>query len=117
MHTPLAGPSTTSTLIAAVVGAVFTLVAVYFGNKFAEQREERNQQTLESLHKADREATEQVHRDNREDNLHREQLRELRPIVDDATRALFDLWSALGAFLTSDTRAQSESRAASSTST
>jgi hypothetical protein len=95
----LAGSSTTSTLIAAGVGALFTLVAVYFTNKLAEKREERNRQTLENLHKADREATEQVHRSNREDDLHREQLRELRPIVDDATRALFGLWSALGAFI------------------
>jgi hypothetical protein len=106
MHAPLAASSATSTLIAAGVGALFALVAVHFTNKLAEKREERNRQTLENLHKADRAATEQVHRNNREDDLHREQLKELRPIVDDATRALFDLWSALGAFLTSDTRAQ-----------
>ncbi len=106
MHTPLAASSTTSTLIAAGVGALFTLVAVYFTNRLAEKREERNRQALENLHKADREATERIHRNNREDDLHREQLRELRPIVDDATRALFGLWSVLGAFITADTREQ-----------
>jgi hypothetical protein len=55
MHAPLPASSTTSTstLVAAVVGAVFTLVAVYIGNKLAEQREEQNRQALEDLHNAD----------------------------------------------------------------
>ena len=103
-HIATTGSSTAGTLIAAAVGGAVTVVAVYVTNWLAERREARNRRSLERLHSADREATEQVHRANREDELHREQMRELRPIVDDATRALFDLWSAIGPFLIADSR-------------
>lgn len=103
-HMATMGSSTAGTLIAAAVGGAVTLVAVYVTNWLAERREVRNRTSIENLHSADRAATEQVHRANREDDLHREQMRELRPIVDDATRALFDLWSAIGPFLIADSR-------------
>lgn len=112
VHPPAATSTGASTLIGAVIGALigalFTLVGVYVANKLAEKREDQSRQALEALHRADREATEQVHQRNREDDLHREQLRELRPIVDDATRALADLSSAVAPFLIADARAKKE---------
>jgi hypothetical protein len=59
----------------------------------AEERAARDRAALEALHRADREADHQ-----------RERLHELRLIVDDAVRAMYDMWTVLGIFVITSLR-------------
>jgi hypothetical protein len=63
-------------IAAGIIGAATAIVAGQTANKNAERREAQN----------------------READEHRERLRDLRMVTDDANLALCDLWSILGAF-------------------
>jgi len=78
----------TDVLATGAVGAASALLGVYVSNRAAAKRERVN-----------REAAEARERTGREADVQRERERELRTLIDDAVRALKDMWRALGPFV------------------
>jgi hypothetical protein len=88
-HAEAAGGSLAGTLVAAAVGGVLSLLGALLGvryaNRAAKERERQSQQAAAALAREQREA-----------DLQRERLSELRPIIDEAAHAMSDLWRVLG---------------------
>ena len=70
----------------------------------AETRAADDRREAEERARRDRAAQEELHQADREDDHERERLREVRVIVDDAIRALGDMWEVLGIFAITDLR-------------
>ncbi len=70
----------------------------------AETRAADDRHEAEERARRDRAAQERLHQADRQDDHERERLREVRTIVDDAIRALGDIWEVLGIFVIADLR-------------
>jgi len=70
----------------------------------AEKRAADDRREAEERARRDRAAQEQLYQADRADDHERERLREVRVIVDDAIRALRDMWEVLGIFVITDLR-------------
>ncbi len=96
-HVVMSSSSLAGTLATAAVGGALSLLGallgVRFANAAAEKRERQSQAAAATLAREQREA-----------DLQRERLSELRPIIDDAAHAMSDLWGVLGTILIAHSR-------------
>jgi hypothetical protein len=103
-HTMIASVSLGTALATLATGGVIAVLSVWLTNKTAERREERNRTAAEQRDQRNRDAAAQLQREQREADLQRERLAELRPIIDDAVRAMGDLWTETGVILVTSNR-------------
>jgi hypothetical protein len=103
-HTITASVSLGTTLATLATGGVIAVLSVWLTSKSAEGREARSRTAAAQRDQRNRDAVAELQREQREADLQRERLAELRPIIDDAVRAMGDLWTETGVIVVTSSR-------------